>query len=664
MAKNPKKILEIDLNQFKFHLCLKPGFEFTLHFDSPSRRFYLSVIALVVHEMKIQNRITSIPLYEYLDELVLLNETVGESAGSSKKDHLLPRIYRKWKDSLPDLENAPLFKVVGKKKKYDELMEKIYQFSEEEKDIWANFFEYKGSHENVRLRFSIDQLSVGLEDIAIVYGENSVLSDTAAWEFFLKELEKNLEDELRTDHLDSKPTRTGIPMVKSEKRIDRMNSNKRKLIFSFLIVMVIVSTVLVIWPNRQSDPKIKSVSIEKMVIPLPEKPSIAVLPFRNLCDEPNQEYFIDGLTEEIITGLSKIPFIFVIAHDSTALYKGKQVTIQQVSENLGVQYILQGSVKKNENRIRITAKLIDSLKGRQIWAESYDKDIQDIFAIYDEITLKIIIAMNVTLSKSDHARFIKKGTNNLEAYLKVLQGIERFSRFNKVDNIVSRQRFEEAILIDPDYPVPYGFIALTHALDVWIGFTKSPAESITQGIEFVQKAISLDDDIDIPHIAMARFYLLMRQYQHAIAEANKGIYLNPNSPYAHNILGEILMFSDRPEEAIAQFKLSERLDPLARSGYLFLLGMALREVGRYDEAINYCLRSIEYQPNNKLTRLILAAAYSMTGRMEEAQVQVAEVLRIDPNFSLKNLAKVRPHIDQQNTERFIQSLRNAGLPDK
>ncbi len=184
MAKNPKKILEIDLNQFKFHLCLKPGFEFTLHFDSPSRRFYLSVIALVVHEMKKQNRITSIPLYEYLDELVLLNETVGESAGSSKKNHLLPRIYRKWKDSLPDLENAPLFKVVGKKKKYDELMEKIYQFSEEEKDIWANFFEYKGSHENVRLRFSIDQLAVDLEDIAIVYGENPVLSDTAAWEFF------------------------------------------------------------------------------------------------------------------------------------------------------------------------------------------------------------------------------------------------------------------------------------------------------------------------------------------------------------------------------------------------------------------------------------------------------------------------------------------------
>ena len=186
MEGSAKQSIRIDLSQFKLHITLKPKTELTLHFDSPSRRFYLSVIALVVNEMKRLGKITSIPLENYTDQLILLNETIGGSAGSSEKENLIPRIYRKWKDALPDLENAPLFKVVGRKKEHEDETGKIYRFSEAEKDLWANLFEYKGSEEHVRLRFSIDKLGAGLDDIAIVY-EDSL--DAEAWERFISSLE-------------------------------------------------------------------------------------------------------------------------------------------------------------------------------------------------------------------------------------------------------------------------------------------------------------------------------------------------------------------------------------------------------------------------------------------------------------------------------------------
>src|SRR4030043_297836 len=187
MDEKTKSVISIDLNEFKLHIRLKNKTAFTLHFNSPSRRFYLSVIAFVVNEMKRLGKITSIPLGDHLDILALLNETVGGSAGSSDKGSLLSRIYKKWKDALPDLEDAPLFKVLGRKKDYDEGIGKAYHFTEEEKDSWANLFEYKGSEENVRLRFSIDRLGAGLDDVEIIY-EGSLNTD--AWEKFISSLKE------------------------------------------------------------------------------------------------------------------------------------------------------------------------------------------------------------------------------------------------------------------------------------------------------------------------------------------------------------------------------------------------------------------------------------------------------------------------------------------
>jgi hypothetical protein len=194
MVKQVKKLIRIDLDQFKLHIYTDDKIEFTLHFDSPSRRFYLSVIALVVNEMKRLDRIASIPLEAHLEELALLNETIGSSAGSSKKEHLIPRIYKKWKDALPNLEEGPLFKVLGRKKEYGDGNGKIYRVSEEEKDRWANLFEYKGSEENVRLKFSVDNLGVNLHDVVITYGEDIELEDASAWDRFIEGLKRSKED--------------------------------------------------------------------------------------------------------------------------------------------------------------------------------------------------------------------------------------------------------------------------------------------------------------------------------------------------------------------------------------------------------------------------------------------------------------------------------------
>ncbi len=230
-----------------------------------------------------------------------------------------------------------------------------------------------------------------------------------------------------------------------------------------------------------------------MAFPLPDKPSIAVLPLSNMSEDPKQEFFSDGLTEEIITALGKVPKLFVIARNSTFTYKGKPVKVQQVSEELGVRYVLEGSVRKDGDNIRITAQLIDALTGNHLWAERYDRNLNDIFAVQDEITKKIITAMQVKLTEGEQAQAAARGTNNLEAYLKYLQARELYDRHNPESTALAKQLAEEAIALDPMYAGAYSVLAVSHLNDYWLGTSKSPKDSLEKSIELLQKAITLDD---------------------------------------------------------------------------------------------------------------------------------------------------------------------------
>jgi TolB-like protein len=385
------------------------------------------------------------------------------------------------------------------------------------------------------------------------------------------------------------------------------------------------------------------------------------MPFVNMSGDPEQEYFSDGMSEEIITALSKVPKLFVIARNSTFTYKGKPVKVQQVGRELGVKYVLEGSVRSAGDKIRITAQLVDAHSGNHLWAERYDRDIKDIFALQDEISLKIITALQVSLTEGERARLLAKGTNNLEAYLKILQGREHEYRNNKEDNALAQELFEETIALDPDYSRAYGFLATIHLWDMLFGWSKSPGESWEKAMKLTQKAIALDDSFSTAHGLLGYLYTLIRQHEKAISESERGVALNPNDDVAQAWLGINLYWADRIEEAIPVLEKAIRLNPIPPSWYLQNLAMAYRDTGRYEEAISACRKVLHREPNNLSMRLALASTYSYSGREAEARAEAARVLRIDPKWSLDHFAKMRPHKNQANTERFINALRKAGL---
>jgi TolB-like protein/Tfp pilus assembly protein PilF len=659
MAQNPRALIRIDLNQFKLHISLKEELEVSLHFNSPSRQFYLSVIALVVHEMKKRGHITSIPLEEHLDLLALLNETVGGSAGSSEKEHLLPRIYRKWKDALPDLEDAPLFKVLGRKRDYDDGVGRTYPFTQAEKDTWANLFEYRGSEEYVRVRFSVDKLGVSLDDVAIVFGEDPELVDAGAWEAFIASLKQEAEERPeRRDRISAYPGTRVSPLVRWTRGLPR---RWRWPTLAITIGLVVAIAAVLVWKSSFYPPQAEVATLENMAFPLPDKPSIAVLPFENMSGEPEHEYLCDGITEHIITCLSKTPKLFVIARHSTFTYKGKPEKVQEVSRELGVRYVMEGSIHRSGDRIRITAQLIDAITGHHLWAERYDRDLKDVFALQDEITMEILRAIEVKLTEGEQARIYRRGTDNIEAYVKALKAVEYFERFNKDDNAAARQLCEEAIDLDPKYARPYRVLSYTHMMDPFYGTSTSPQKSFKHALELARKAISLDDSHPCGYELLSYIYLHKRQHEQAIAEAERAIGLDPNGADSHVALGYALHIAGRPEEAIAPIRKAIRINPIAPGHYFTKLGHAYRMAGRYEEAIAAYRKALERSPDDIIAHYGLTATYSLSGRDDEARAQAKEVLRVQPKFSVERYAKRLPYKDRSEIERLMQALCKAGL---
>ena len=407
-------------------------------------------------------------------------------------------------------------------------------------------------------------------------------------------------------------------------------------------------------------PKMEVASKEKMAYPLPDVPSIAVLPFVNMSEDPKQEFFSDGISENIITALSKVPRLFVISRQSTFFYKGKPVKVKQVSEELGVRYVLEGSVQRSGNRVRITAQLIDALTGNHLWAERYDRDLKDIFAVQDEITMKILISMRVKLTEGEQALRVRP-PRNLEAFLKILQAQEYGQRFNTEGNIMGKQLAEEAIALDPEFAWAYYALASAYMMDVWLGLSKSPKESLEKAVELTQKAISLDPKDSRHYALLGYLYTMKRDYDKAIAEGEKAVALDPGGADAHAWLGMGLNYADRPKEAIPLFEKAIRLNPFGPTSYFLNYGTSYRMMGQYQEAITQYKKALRIAPNNIIAHIALAGTYSLLGRNEEARAEAEEVLRLNPKFSLESYAKMLPFKNQAQTDRFVEALRKAGL---
>jgi len=411
-------------------------------------------------------------------------------------------------------------------------------------------------------------------------------------------------------------------------------------------------------------PKEEVASKEKMAFPLPDVPSIAVLPFVNMSEDPKQEFFSDGVTEEIITALSKVRHLFVISRQSTFSYKGKPVKVKQVSEELGVRYVLEGSVQRSGDRIRINAQLIDALTGRHIWAELYDRDLKDIFALQDEITMKILTAIQVKLKTAEEvsrAEKYYKGKQGLDSYLKILEGYKYLEGHNVEDGRAARRCGEEAIAICPELPPAYVLLGLVHSMEYWTSSGKSLQDSIEKGIEAAQKALALDDSNARAHALLGDFYWLKREYDKAISEGERAIALAPGEAVVHIMYAKNLVFAGRSEEAIPLFQKAIRLNPVGTTNLYLNFGHALRMTGKFEEAVSAYRKSLQLSPDNILTHNSLAATYSMMGREKEARAEAAEVLRINPKFSVDLFAKRQVYKDQSETDKLVNALRKAGL---
>jgi len=399
-----------------------------------------------------------------------------------------------------------------------------------------------------------------------------------------------------------------------------------------------------------------------MAFPLPDKPSIAVLPFVNMSGNPEQEYFCDGLTEEIINALSNLPQVFVIARNSTFTYKGKAVDVKQVGREMGVQYVMEGSIRREGNRLRITAQLIDALTGRHVFSERYDRELKEIFAIQDEIAIKVLTALRVALTDGEFARFQDKGVTNLEAYFKLLEAKELVNRVHRESNVQARRLAEEALSLDPRSARAYSILAQTHFWDYWLGPPNSPDESIRLGIAMAQKAIALDENYADAHGILGMLYINKGNYEKAVESGERGASLAPNSAVTFVTYGSTLMHSSRPAEAIPILQKALRLSPVKPfSMSLANLGNSHRMMGKYEEALPFYKRLLKDLPMHLSGNIGLTATYAQMGRMEDARAQAAELMKIDPRFSLERWARTLRYRDPADTERVLDALRKAGL---
>ncbi len=395
----------------------------------------------------------------------------------------------------------------------------------------------------------------------------------------------------------------------------------------------------------------------------PDKRSIAVLPFQNMSGDREQEYFADGISEDIITALSKISQLFVVARNSSFMFKGKSVRVQEASSSLGVRYILEGSVRKAGNRIRITAQLVDGITGGHLWAERFDRDLTDIFSVQDEVTREIVSALALNLTEGERQRLGSEHTDNVEAYDCFLRGREHWWRQMKEPNKQARELLQRAVELDAKFVPAYALLASAHVRDYSNQWSEAPQLSLERAHEAASRAVALNDNYPYAHWALATVYVWMRRHGQAIREAERAISLDPNFADGHVVLGFALLYAGRPEEAIACFDRGIALDPHFRDIQLHFQAQARFQMGRYEEAIGFLKRRLVRNPDTDISRVLLAACYGHLGRLDEARATWEELLRINPNYSLEHRRKVLPYKNSGDFELLVDGLRKAGLLD-
>ncbi len=479
------------------------------------------------------------------------------------------------------------------------------------------------------------------------------------YEFIGEKSLKNISDKVPVYRVltDSKDSGKLIYACKHDN--PKFRRNKRLVIGLVLFILIGGGMIFRMGSSVSTHPVPLKIREKFMQMHLPDKPSIAVLPFINMGEGPEQEYFSDGLTEDLITDLSKVSGLFVIARNSVFAYKDKSVKIDKIGRELGVKYVLEGSVRKVGNRVRITAQLIDVKSEGHIWAERYDRDLEDIFSVQDEVRNKIVTALSVELTLEDEKRMRGKSTADLKAYDYYLRGLELYGTKTKEGLEKSKVMFQKAIDIDPGYARAYA--ALGHSvLMEWIfGFTPDQA-SLDEALELAQKAVAADSDESAGYGLLGQVYLWTKQHDKGIAQIRKAISLGPSNAEWIAALGEQLTWAGSSLDGIQYLEQAMRLDPKYPAWYLWNLGHAHYLAGQYDQAVDAFLRALVKDPNFWPSHAFLALSYDALEQTGKAAIEIQEALGAIKTQSIFSWEERLPYKDPEKAAQIVGRLNEMG----
>ena len=390
-----------------------------------------------------------------------------------------------------------------------------------------------------------------------------------------------------------------------------------------------------------------------------------MLPFDNIGSNPEQEYFSDGLAENIITKLSQIHSLFVISRNSSFSYKGKPVKVNQVAQELGVRYVLEGSVQQAENRVRVTAQLIDAITGRHLWADRYDRELKDIFDIQDEISRNIITEMAVILGEGDNERLMQRKAYNVKAWINYRKGVTQFRKFKKEANLKARELSEKAIDLEPEFSEAYSLMGWTFAWPVRSGLSKTPKKDLQRAEELVDKAKALDSNNSDAQNLLGFIYVVRGQYERSIKEGQRAVDLAPNNSDTYALLSLSLLFIGRSNEAIVAMQKAMRLAPFYPRWFLTTLGESYFMAGQYEEAEAAFKHYLKESPDDCRKQSWLAVTYSSMGREDLSRDHVDQLLRLKPTFCTEEWRKAfTPWKNRKEVERILGIARKVGIPEK
>lgn len=401
------------------------------------------------------------------------------------------------------------------------------------------------------------------------------------------------------------------------------------------------------------------------VITPSDKPSIAVLPFTNMSNDAEQEYFSDGVTEDLITDLSRISGLFVIARNTVFTYKGRAVDVKQVSSELGVRYVLEGSVRKSGNRVRINAQLIDARTGGHVWADRFDRELGDIFALQDDVTKKIVTALALELTTDEQARLkISEDETSPEVYDLYLRGVEALRRYTPESIVEARTYFLKALSLDPDYARGYAAVAFTYTASGIFFRSENVDEAVAEALRYGRRSLELDDTLPQGHFSMAVALLRYGRHDEALAAARNAIKYDPNYADGYAAHANVLFYSGDGEGTEQAIRKAMRLNPRYSAPYIELLGRAYFMMGRYDEATGPLRDCISRDPAALTCHAYLAAVYGLNGQIEEARWEAEEIMGLEPDYSLKTDVVAMQFLNPEDRERYQSGLRRAGIPEE